>query len=182
MADRIKSDQKLEFLRQIYNRREVLFSKFSAGSKDITNEMKQRAWQDVLEYSQESGLPFCATAMKQSQPWKYVRDKVYGNYVQQLKVGFTVRSCFQWNFQAKTDSWRMTRGRDRGQSGAAGVVDDVLNAPERMLLDILGRDSQVIGGINHENDDDDSNPVGQCPKFYPLMNFSDSGAAALSRS
>ncbi|CAM6002240.1 unnamed protein product [Sphagnum balticum] len=155
MSDRISEEQKVQFLRQVEERKAKLFNKFAAGKAPVTNEMKQQQWIQIYNWSRKAGLPFCATAGKQQHPCKYIRDKVYGNYVQQLKAISRLDS--HCDFQKSTDNWRASRARDRGQSGAAGVIDDVLNAPERVLLDILGRDSVIIIRINTENDD--TNPV-----------------------
>lgn len=83
---KISTEDKYSFLKEVRDRKEILFSKQTAT---VTNEMKQKCWTEVFDWCAENGMPFVVAARAQTkvQPWKYIRDSVYGNYCQQLKVG-----------------------------------------------------------------------------------------------
>lgn len=111
-------EQKLIFLNYLKESKDILFSQYSTS---ITKETKLKCWKDVNEKCLSIGY-----VLPPSKDWSYWRDTVWPNL-----RNATIR---------KRDLKRKT--------GASGGKENTLNEIDLAVLDIIGKDSDVVDGLN----------------------------------
>ncbi|CAG7733861.1 unnamed protein product [Allacma fusca] len=93
---------------------------FGKFSSDMENQNKEKAWNEVLLKSQSIGI------CNGNRDWKFLRDKMYG--------------VWKSRTLEKRDKARKT-----GEGGGTTVC---LTAVDNLILDIIGKDSPTVEGIN----------------------------------
>jgi len=68
---KITDEVKLGILQNILERKDVLFGKFSSL---LDNTRKKNSWEEVTEYVKS------VEACESTRDWKFVRDKIYGQW------------------------------------------------------------------------------------------------------